>query len=303
YDSEQHDAAIYYYRKIPKDSYKRATAFYESAWVYFVKGDYSRAVGTFQTLHSPYFEHQFYPELWILEATVYMNNCKFSYAEEALSRYMTDIAPLAAPLKQFLLKTIRPEHYYRALVETVGGKTVHGLPIELAAPVLSDVDFYNLYRTVKQIDREIALIGPHIQTLGEFASTLEQELINLRKNRIREIGIKVQRVLKEVETTLAEYELKVNEIEVDLQDEMLKEEERKLMALENDVAAKRFASAKTGGGTAIVGGDSWQWPYEGEFWSDEIGTYRAFFSDRCVHEPEEDEGDASAPADGGANTP
>ena len=84
YDSEQHDAAIYYYRKIPKGSYKRATAFYESAWVYFVKGDYSRALGTFQTLHSPYFEHQFYPELWILEATVYMNTCRFGDAEESL---------------------------------------------------------------------------------------------------------------------------------------------------------------------------------------------------------------------------
>ena len=36
-----------------------------------------------------------------------------------------------------------------------------------------------------------------------------------------------------------------------------------------------------GGATAIVGGDSWKWRYEGEYWSDEIGTYRAFFSDKC----------------------
>ena len=295
YDSGQHDAAIYYYRKIPKGSYKRATAFYESAWVYFVKGDFSRALGTFQTLHSPYFEHQFYPELWILEATIYMNTCRFSDAEESLARYMTDIDPLVAPLKEFLLKTVRPEQFYQALVETVSGKSVHGLPKRLIAPVLSDVEFYNLYRTVKQIEREIDLLGPHMGTLGEFAETMKQELTNLRQNRIREIGIKIQRVLKEVETTLAEYDLKVKEIEVDLQDEMLKEEEQKLLSLEDDSEKKVEEAVETSGTSAIVGGDSWQWPYEGEYWSDEIGTYRAFFADRCVRaEPEM----GAMPADG-----
>jgi tetratricopeptide (TPR) repeat protein len=299
YDSEQHDAAIYYYRKIPKGSYKRATAFYESAWVYFVKGDFSRALGTFQTLHSPYFEHRFYPELWILEATIYMNTCRFSDAEESLSRYMTDIDPLVAPLTDFLLKTARPEQFYRALVETVGGKSVHGLPRELVAPVLADVQFYNLYRTVKQIEREIALLSPHVSTLGEFAENMKRELENLRQNRIREIGIKIQRVLKEVETTLAEYDLKVKEIEVDLQDEMLKEEERKLLSLEEDEEKVVSAQVETGGASAIVGGDSWQWPYEGEYWSDEIGTYRAFFSDRCAQAVDPM---APLPEDGGPAT-
>ena len=298
YDTENHDAAIYYYRKIPKGSYKRATAFYESAWVYFVKGDFSRALGTFQTLHSPYFQHRFYPELWILEATIYMNTCRFKDAEESLSRYVTDIGPLAAPLKNFLLKTVRPEQFFSALVGTISGESVHGLPKELVAPVLADVDFYNLYRTVKQIELEIALISPHTGTLGEFAEKMKTDLENLRQNRIREIGIKIQRVLKEVQTTLAEYNLKMKEIEVDLQDEMLAEEERKLLSLENETDEEPAETVETGGASAIVGGDSWQWPYEGEYWSDEIGTYRAFFADRCVRETEP----GAAPAAGATSS-
>ncbi|MCB9728445.1 MAG: tetratricopeptide repeat protein [Deltaproteobacteria bacterium] len=284
YTNNDFDAAIYYYRKVPRGSYKEATALYESAWVYFVKGDSTRSLGTFQTLHSPYFDHWFHPELWILEATVYMNICRFDYAEEALAQYQTEVSPLGIPLKQFLLKTTRPEDYYRALVETVAGKEVWGLPKPLTAEVLADVEFYNMYRTIKQIEKELAIVRPRLPALGEYGADMYQKLEALRSARIREAGVKIQRVLKETEATLADYELKVKEIEVDLQDEKLNEEERKLRALgggEETVETKEVAK---GGESAIVGSSSWQWPFEGEYWRDEIGSYRGFVSDACARE-------------------
>ena len=296
YDSGEHDAAIYYYRRIPEESYKRAAAFYESSWVYFVKGDYSRALGTFQTLHSPYFAHMFYPELWILEATIYMNMCRFDDAELALDRYRADIAPIAPPLKEFLLKTTRPEQYWQALVETVGGKSVHNLPPDVIPEVLSDVEFYNLYRTIKQIKREIGTIEKVMGQLGPYGENMKRDLVNIRNNREREIGIKVQRVLKELEATLADYDLKVKEIEVDLLSEKEDEEMRKLTELEGGAKPRKTKAAAQGGASAIVGSSQLRWPYEGEFWSDEIGTYRAFVRDQCVREIEDE-----APA-GGAGT-
>ena len=284
YQNNNPDAAIYYYRKIPKASIKSAQAFYESGWVYFVKGDASRALGTFHTLHSPFFQHQFYPELWILEATMYMNLCRFDDAEEALAQFTKKVSPIAVPLKEFLLKTVRPEDYYKALVETVAGKKLYALPKRVIPAVLSDVEFYNLYRTIKQIEREIDIFSPNVNLLGPFGQDVVGKLQALHRDRVREVGIKIQRVLKEVETSLADYELKVKEIEVDVQDEMLKEEERKLRALEDGEQEKRIRRAAQGGTTAIVGSTQWQWPYEGEYWRDEIGTYRAFVADKCARE-------------------
>ena len=282
YEIENHDAAIYYYRKVPADSYKGATALYESAWVYFMKGDVGRALGTFHTLHSPYFEHQFYPELWLLEATMYMNVCRFDYAEAALTRYREDITPLGIPLKEFLLKTVRPKQFYRALVETVGGRKVHQLPEALAAAVLRDVEFYNLYRTIKQIEKELERIGPHVIALGEVGQELEQKLKTLHADRVRETGIKIQRILKETETELADFEMKATELEIDLQDEKLGEEMRKLLALENPEENQAPVLIESGGAVAIVGSDKWQWPFQDEFWRDEIGSYRAFIKDMCA---------------------
>jgi tetratricopeptide (TPR) repeat protein len=282
YEAGDYDAAIYYYRKVPRRSYKRATSLYESAWVYFVKGDTSRALGTFHTLHSPYFNHQFYPELWILEATVYMNLCRFRYAEDALKEYTKEIWPLAIPLKQFLLKTVRPEEYYTALVYTLAGKKTYGLPKRLTAVVLANVDFYNLYQTVKQIESEQRLMKKNASQLGEFGAQITRKLADLHAARVRETGIKIQRILKSTEGTLANYSIKFKEIEVDIQDEKLAEEERKLAALSGGPVKKKVVQAEKGGTTAIVGSDSWEWPFEGSYWSDEIGYYRAFIRDKCA---------------------
>lgn len=286
YEIGDGDAAIYYYRKVPAESYKGATALYESGWVYFMKGDYARALGTFHTLHSPYFQHQFYPELWILESTIYMNMCRFDHAESGLERYSATISPLGQPLKDFLRTTVRPEAFYRALADTVAGRKVHRLPRALVSPVLADVEFYNLYRTIKQIESEIERIAPHVADLGDYGKELFAKLKALREDRVRETGIKIQRILKDVETELADYEMKVTELEVDLQDEKLEEEQRKLLALETPEEDEPAQAIEKGGAVAIVGSDSWQWPFEGvawgEYWSDEIGTYRAFVADRCV---------------------
>jgi tetratricopeptide (TPR) repeat protein len=281
YEAGDYDAAIYYYRKIPNRSYKRATALYESAWVYFVKGDFSRALGTFHSLHSPYFKHQFYPELWILESTIYMNLCHFGYAEKALKEFRREVMPLATPLKSFLVKTVRPEEFYVALVSTLKGKQGYGLPSRLIALVMSDVDFFNLYKTVKQIESEQTTIKGNAERLGGFGAELSTKLSALHAGRVRDIGYKIQQILKTSEGNLADYEQKSREIQEDLFNEQLKEEERKLRALDSEGTGQTAETTATGGATAIVGSDSWEWPFEGDYWSDEIGYYRAFIRDQC----------------------
>jgi tetratricopeptide (TPR) repeat protein len=281
YEAGDYDAAIYYYRKIPNRSYKRATALYESAWVYFVKGDFSRALGTFHSLHSPYFKHQFYPELWILESTIYMNLCHFGHAENALKEFRREVLPLATPLKSFLVKTVRPEEFYVALVSTLKGQKNYGLPSRLIALVMSNVDFYNLYKTVKQIEYEQSTIKGNAERLGGFGAELSTKLSDLHAGRVRDIGYKIQQILKTSEGNLADYEQKSREIQEDLFNEQLKEEERKLREIAGDGAEQTADTTATGGATAIVGSDSWEWPFEGDYWSDEIGYYRAFIRDQC----------------------
>ena len=281
YESGDYDAAIYYYRKVSKESTKLPVAFYESAWTYFVKGDYSRALGTFQALHSSYFDHYFYPELWILEATAYLNMCRYDRARDAINRFNDDVASLQEPMQRLMSNMRTPADFYMAVVQT-GNGVKEFLPQRAIRPVLANVDFYNLYRTIHQIEKEQEVLQQNIGPLGAFGQELSGKLATIRQSRVNEIGIKIQQVLKRLQDELTQYSIKVTEIEVDLQVQEMERidvETQKLFGEAEEVEKEEEASGE--GAIAIVGADSMQWPFEGEYWSDEIGSYRSFLTEVC----------------------
>ncbi len=286
YQIGDYDAAIYYYRKIPQGSYKQVVAFYESSWVYFLKGDYNRALGTFHALDSPYFSHYFYPEMWILEATAYLNMCHFDRAKLALQRFEQETLPLIQPLENFLAATQRPEEFYNALVSVVKGEQRYGLPERLVAPVLANVEFFNLYQTVRQIDGEVARVRGDAAALGPFATSLLDNLTQLRQDRIREVGLTVRLILRDVLQEMQKFRTKFVALGVDMEDLAIEELDRR--AQQGDGAGDDAAKdAEKGGQSAIIGSDTWRWPFEGEYWLDEIGSYRSVAADICVREASE----------------
>jgi tetratricopeptide (TPR) repeat protein len=287
YEYQQYDAAIYYYRKISKNSPKLASAFYEAGWTYFLKGDLSRALGTFHALHSPYFAHHFYPEMWILEAALYVNTCHVEPAEKAMKMFEEHILVLAPPLRDFLKRNRRPEDFYGALIDSVNSRSAASLPRKLASPVLEDVEFYNLYQTIKQIEREEAQVKQNLQALGTFGQDLLARLGQLRAERISEAGVVVQKKMRAVQKDLETYQDKLDQLRIDL-------EEARLMALDEEMLkanrAKKDAqqsAATKQGNIALAGSDSMVWPFEGEFWKDEIGAYRSFLTNMCREEEAE----------------
>jgi len=278
YDIQQFDAAIYYYKKISKNSPKLATAFYESGWTYFLKGDTSRALGTFHALHSPYFSHQFYPELWVLEATAYVNLCHADKAEMAMKMFEEKIFVLGPPLRDFLKRSKRPEEFYNNFLAAVNNpKSGAGLPRPLQSPVLSNVEFFNLHQTIRQIDREDKTIRANRAALGAVADELLNNLGQRRTERVSEAGVIVQQMLRQAQKELDLYFDKMAQLRLDI-------DEIRTQEIEEEQAgrAKELGDAVAKGGPiAIAGSDSMSWPFEGEFWKDEIGAYRSFLKSRC----------------------
>lgn len=285
YKIGDYDAAIYYYRKVPEGSYKQATAFYESSWVYFLKGDYARALGTFHTLESPYFRHYFYPEMWILESTAYLNLCHFDRSRLALKRFEQEVLPLITPLDSFLTATTKPEEYYRAVEGVLAGSKLYTLPKETVSPVLGNVEFYNLYRTIKQIEGEQARLQTDAARLGEYGTQLLDKLASLRSAAIRQVGLTTRLILGDVLKELQKFRTKYAELEIDLEDILAEEIERQQAARDRGEEPEDLTKeTESGGSLAIVGSDRWRWPFEREYWRDEIGSYRSTVADKCVRD-------------------
>lgn len=280
YEFEQFDAAIYYYKKISKNSPKLSSAFYEAGWTYFLKGDTSRALGTFHALHSPYFAHQFYPELWVLEATTFVNLCQSEHAEAAMNMFNNTVLILAPPLRDFLKKNKRPEDFYASFVDSVNTsakKNPAALPRRLQSPVLGNVEFYNLYQTIKQIEKEEGVIKANLGPLGAFGQDLLARLGQLKNERISEAGVVIQKTLRQTQKDIETYQDKLSQLSIDLEELKLQKIEQKIGGQDQQVDA----NVATQGSVAIAGSDAMVWPFEGEFWKDEIGAYRAFVKEQC----------------------
>jgi len=115
YEVGLYDVALFYYQKVPRGSSRHAEAMFEKAWTYFVKNDYKRALGTFHTLHSPYYDQWYFPDLYILESTVYLNLCRFDYSRQALNEFQTRYLDKRPRLQKFLKETTEPQAYWSAI--------------------------------------------------------------------------------------------------------------------------------------------------------------------------------------------
>jgi hypothetical protein len=187
------------------------------------------------------------------------------------------------PLKRFINAQRAPDDFYGNFVKSMNGEKIeNALPKEIAYPVLSNVEFYNVYRTIRQIEVEQAEVQRFQASLGGFGAEMMVKLAVLRKDRVFECGVKIQQILKELDATMGDAQVRETEIEVDINSaaiEKMTEETRRLVGEGTEPGEEKKVK---GGSIAIVGGDTTFWPFEGDFWVDEIGYYRSLLTSQCL---------------------
>ena len=275
------DVALYYYRKVPVDSTNYVNALYESGWSYFLKGDTKRGMGIFHTMDGPDWDEEFLPDMYLLEATVFMNLCRFDNARQALRRFEKRYMALQSPIQRYLEAYPSPEEMYDAFVlqKTKAGAT---LPRMVRLAVLSDNEFYDQYTTVTQYRREVAAIKNRSTPLG---SDLSGRLLDVVENRKREdtvgLGLKITEILENLNNELEGLSANMDEIEADiLSSDIERIEEEIQAAYKNNLDVVAQASAEQRA-SAIIGSTYMTWPFEGEYWSDEVNSYRSELKEQC----------------------
>ncbi|MBH24894.1 MAG: hypothetical protein CMH57_10655 [Myxococcales bacterium] len=282
YEATNYDGALFYYNKIRELSPRRSTALFEASWTYFLKNDYKRAMGTFHSLHSPYFEQWYYPDIYVLEATVYLNLCKFGNAKEALAAFNEKYLDKQPILQKYLQSPRSPEEYYNTIVtiyEKLGTGEDEGLPMVFVQAVLNDADFYNSYGVINNLAREEKALQANLTGLGDFGQTVLTQVQEARTNQLLEAGIKVQQILTGLDQELTEWSIKRDEIDFEIDSARVEEAKRQLVNPDYVPPEARE------GTTLFVVADDWQfWPFEGEYWIDEVANYRSFLRTECIEQ-------------------
>ena len=272
------DVALYYYQQIPSESARHADAMFESAWSYFMKNDFERALGAFHSLHSPYYAGRYYPELYILEATAYLNMCNFDKSHRALREFREQYLNQRPALREYLDETIEPEQFWTMMEEAYKPGANHEVPRLFTNAVLENLAFYNIFQVVRALQAERDALMANIDTLGDFGEEVLERVEEQLEMNIVEGGIIVQQHLTDVDRELQDWERSALQIEFDIENE-----EREELRRQMQNPGYEPPELQEAGTTLMVVADDWQsWPFEGEYWLDEVDSYRSQMRTECI---------------------
>jgi hypothetical protein len=280
-DTQKLSAAVKYWNMIDPASEYWLDALFEESWAYFMAGDYPRALGNIHTLQSPYFPNSFYPEADVLKAVIYFANCNYDAATIVVARFNKRFIPIRAGLDKILKRFKGPnqeEAFFKFLKQVRDGEANIDENIRYVVEnALSDRQLLRNIEYVRILNEEMKRFkaAPANFRSSSLGSQVEDALKLARELAVRRAG----------ELALQRYQRNMDEL-----DEHLRNGEKILIDI---VAAKRnlldtklkegrvsAAEAKIYG---VVNPDEEHvlWPFDGEYWRDELGFYRQVVESVC----------------------
>ena len=261
--------AVLAYEQIPRFSRFWEAALLENGWARLQNEDDGGALGTLQALHAPQFAASFQPESWILKAIVYFTHCLHQEARSALRSFEAIYGPQRETLSAILAVPQTPEFWLDAL-ERDGA-----LPKPIRRDLLANQRFASLRATIRRVSDE----QKRLRSIASWKGTrlLTEELDASARSEQTARRVAADFMEKRLRDALARLD------GFDAQKEII---ELEIARVETEEMEARFDRDQKLSGQSLhrprVDGErEVHWPFQGEFWIDEIGHYRFTLKDAC----------------------
>ncbi len=276
YEFQQFRAAIFYYNKISRDSPAWLDSLFESSWAYFRLADYEKALGNMVTIQAPFFTEEYFPEALILKAVTYYENCRYPEALGVLGEFEGQYGPLRDELDRLTKDAKTPEDYYALLKTLENSKNATALTKRLSKVARKDQNLSLKAVSARELETEEQKIQ---KSAGLKDSELQKELLTLVQKRREEV-VKSAGAIARAKLEAERDELKSLSSQLfRIKFEVIKREKE---GLEASLRGEKQGS-KLGGyrySTAVADTELY-WPFDGEYWRDELGTYEYTLSKGC----------------------
>lgn len=282
FGAEQPSFSLFYYDKVDRDSYAWLDALYEGSWAEFRLGNYEKALGNLLTLHAPFFSDTYYPESLILKAVVYYENCRYPEAKTILADFLDRYQPVHDELKRLTSKKQAADKYY----EDLGGlrekadaarkssDTIFGQVVRIA---LSDPALERLDKAYREVEDEIGQLERKSQAFmksglfGELSKVLE----NTRKSVAQSAGRAVKAQLEREQRAINQLIKQALRIRIETARSEQERIESQLRRVQQRPKRLQKEFVEWTDDEKLV------WPFDGEYWRDELGTYELTLAHSC----------------------
>ena len=278
YTTQHFASAMEAWDRIPLNSEYWLDSVFEKSWAYYMVEDFPRALGNIHTINSPFFEEQFYPESVVLKAVIYFTLCQYDYAQQTVEKFFEEYQPVLEALTEKINQYLDNYSFYRFLVELKDGTAeVDARVARVINTALSDRTLLRNLDYVNVLEAEEARLqsmpqGFKSSSVGE---RIVQDIGIAKGIAIENAGDLARRRYERFLTELQELLNQATRVEIEI-----------INAIRGQLSAElQGAQVANSPGREMEAIDTdsehMLWPFEGEFWRDELGFYQQPVVSKC----------------------
>jgi len=280
-DQTRLSAAVKYWNKVDIASEYWLDALFEESWAYFMAGDYSHALGNIHTIEAPYFPHSYYPEAEVLKAVIYFANCQYDDDLAIVAKFRAKYEPIRDELTKTLdrfKKDSNPEEaFYKFLKDVRDDKA--SVPAKVAPIVKTSMSDRQLLRNLQYVhllDEETNRYG---KAPASFQGSKVGDLVKDSVHDARELAIRNAGDLARTryERNLADLNEQLRNGQKILVD--ITSAQRNI--LDQAIQSSQITAEESKVNIVKPDEEHVIWPFNGEYWRDELGFYRQTITSKC----------------------
>lgn len=248
YEMGEYAEADQLYWQIQENILKQSRNLMERAWAHYRMGNAERAMGLLYAFEAPGFKNAFTPEYYILKSFIYKDVCHYQRAMDMVAEFNSRYSPTLEKIYQ--RKDARENR-------------------DLLKVVLNKDKVERLFRFIELLETEQNLLEklidtPQLKNYVEkiYKLKMAQSKTDLRKLVAQEYEVLANEMLEyEEEAYLMEYEIGLDMYQ-------------RVSQVHYDDVKDSSEKKTTAKGLSI-------YPFQGEFWNDELADYRVVLPNKC----------------------
>lgn len=269
--------AVEAWTKIDAGSEYWLDSLFEASWAFFLADEYSRALGNVHTLNSPYFRESFYPEATVLKAVVFFSNCQMKNATATVQYFHEKYDPVKTRLDELLTKYQDNAQFFDFLKKVRAGEA--NLPPEVRGIVTSALSdravLANLeYVTLLEQEEKTLQKAPSQFASSSLGARILQDILVAKSFAVDQAGDTAKARYNRLIEEMQDLSNQADTVEI----EILNYERGQLSA---QLQEQQTAAGESTGGQVFVSSEHNVWPFNGEYWRDELGYYRQEVTYKC----------------------
>ncbi|MBN1337579.1 MAG: tetratricopeptide repeat protein [Deltaproteobacteria bacterium] len=265
YAADNFPRAIEQYARVTRDSEFWLQAQFERAWAHFRLEDMNGAIALLHNHVSPFFESWYFPEGELLRVYALFLLCKFPEASEAIDTFKETYAPAWQTMRD-AMAGMSSDKAYEFVKEYLATGNAGPLPEMVLRSYRNEARFAAAVNAASHADDEMERLrnvaaNPFAAQVSRWVAGRRQDIVQVEGERILST---LQRRTEELGGMLTSAEMsKLDMLQM----------ETRLYEMASQTGKVPDADRQVRRGERVRKGFVW-WPWEGEYWQDELGYYR-----------------------------